>query len=181
MGDNKFIFSVLHTCPSLVNWGSKHIEKKNFCFPGNSLNKIESLYITPIDLVPHYWKESPVNHQSIFTKQLQTSRHHYKGDEDRTWWSLVILLLFYMVTQCHWAVPWAVCMPVPPKISVLNVNSKVMLFESGNSVLIHGGNEIRACTLPQNPAGGSVLWVKSSMTVIPDSLSSRTIKKNHFF
>lgn len=72
-------------------------------------------------------------------------------------------------------------MPVSPKISVLNVNSKVMLFESGNSVLIHGGNEIRACTLPQNPAGGSVLWVKSSMTVILDSLSSRTIKKNHFF
>lgn len=72
-------------------------------------------------------------------------------------------------------------MPVSPKISVLNANSKVMLFESGNSVLIHGGNEIRACTLPQNPAGDSVLWVKSSVTVIPDSLSSRTIKKNHFF
>lgn len=83
MEDNKFIFSVLYTCPSLANRGSKHLEKI-FCFPGNSLTEIESLYITPIDLVPHYWKESPVDHQSAFTKQLQTSRHHYKGDEYRT-------------------------------------------------------------------------------------------------
>lgn len=40
-------------------------------------------------------------------------------------------------------------MLVSPKISVLKANSKVMLFESGNSVLIHGRNEIRACSLPQ--------------------------------
>lgn len=72
-------------------------------------------------------------------------------------------------------------MLVSPKISVLKANSKVMLFESGNSVLIHGRNEIRACSLPQKDKARVQQESQISMTVILDSLSFRTIKKNHFF